>query len=118
MQALPARLEVMTELVDEDEQDEADREAPAPDQRVGADREEDPEELERERAELDRKPGEQDERGGKAPRPLSRRPPLPDRVVDLRLRRLTRGVGIPVAHGSGTALPSTSSDGLEKIAST
>ena len=57
----PLRLDVVAELVDEDEQDDADAELPAPDQRIAADREEDPEELEDERAELDHDPDEHDQ---------------------------------------------------------
>ena len=46
VQPLPPRLDVVPELVHEDEEDEADAEAPAPDERVAADRDEDAEELE------------------------------------------------------------------------
>ena len=41
VEALPLRLDVVPELVDEDQEDEADGERPAPDQRVAADRDED-----------------------------------------------------------------------------
>ena len=58
----PFRLDVVAELVREDQEHDADRERPTPDQRVAADREEDPEELEDEGAELEQDPAEQDER--------------------------------------------------------
>src|SRR5207244_4669957 len=55
------RFEVVTELVHEDEHDHAEREAPAPDQRVTAEGHEDRGEL-RQRAELQREPEQEDER--------------------------------------------------------
>ena len=47
IQPLTPRLDVVTELVDEDEQHEADAEAPPPDEGVAAHRDEDAEELQR-----------------------------------------------------------------------
>ena len=92
----PLRLDVVAELVDEDEQDDADRELPAPDERVAADREEDPEELEHEGAELD----EHAERHGeRREQPAEQRPPRA--VVLARQRpRLRRGDGLQVVRRS------------------
>jgi hypothetical protein len=48
----PCRRDEMAHLVDEDQRDEADAEAPAPEERVAADRDEDRGELEPDEAEL------------------------------------------------------------------
>src|SRR6185503_13026800 len=93
VEAEPLRLDVVPELVDEDQQDDADSEPPAPDERVPADREKDPEELETEGAELD----EQAERDGNRRRdPSEQRPPRA--IVLARQRpRLRRGDRLEVA---------------------
>ena len=65
------RLDVVAELVDEDQQDDADAEPPAPDERVAADGEEDPEELEGEDAELDERAEQHGD--GASSRPRSER---------------------------------------------
>ena len=64
------RLDVVTELVHEDQEHEPGREAPAPDQRVAADRDEDPEELDRERAELEQEYPERDQWRDELPQEL------------------------------------------------
>src|SRR5438132_8165 len=68
-------------LVDQDQQHEADAELPAPDQRIRADGDEDPEELEDDEAELDREP---DQGGDRRPDP----PHDPAPVVPVRMDRL------------------------------
>ena len=57
-----ARVSLAGPVVGQDQEDEADAELPAPDERVAAHREEDAEELEPERAELDQDPDEHHQR--------------------------------------------------------
>ena len=92
------RLDVVAELVHEDQQHEPDREPPAPDQRVAADREEDPEELEREHPELEER-ARGDARASAAIRPRQR----PARAVVLARERrgLRRRHRLEVAGRSG-----------------
>ena len=73
VQPLPARLDVVPELVHEDEEDEPDAEAPAPDQGVAADRDEDAEELQRAGDLQQHRTGDED-RGEQASPALTRRP--------------------------------------------
>jgi hypothetical protein len=76
IETLPLRLDVVAELVNEDQRDEPDPERPAPDQRVGGDRDEQAEELEREHAELHREPDHGQDR----------RPQLPEQALPARFR--------------------------------
>ncbi len=63
VEALAPSLEPVTHLVEEEQEDDAEPEAPAPDQRIAAERDEDEPEL-REGAELHEQPEEDDERCG------------------------------------------------------
>ena len=79
VEPLPARLDVVPELVHEDEQDEADAEAPAPDQRVAADGDEDAEELERAGDLQQHRAGDEDRR--EEPRPARGAAAAPRRLL-------------------------------------
>ena len=106
-QPLPLGLEDVTQLVHEQEQDEADRELPAPEERIRADRDEhragDREELEledRDEEEL-QLPDQQPDRGDRRPElapDVAQRHRALDRGVGLRLFGLARRVRV-VAHG-------------------
>src|SRR6266498_3555820 len=68
--------------MDEDQEHESDAELPAPEQRVGAYGDEDPEELQEDEAELDREPDQRRDRGpdlAKDPPPVGA--PRLDRLV-------------------------------------
>src|SRR5439155_450793 len=91
LHALQPRLHVVTHLVDEDQRDEADGEAPPPDQRVAADGDEDRCELEEDEAELDQHAGDGGDR-----RPDSPREAAP--VGAARLDRLVVARLVPRLH--------------------
>ena len=102
VQTLAPRLDVVAQLVHEDQEHEADREPPAPEERVAADRDEDAEELQAGEAELDdQAEGDRDGCPDRLPDlppvgPLTGRP-----VLGVRLRERARLVGILCAHASG-----------------
>ncbi len=103
MEALAPRLEPVPHLVDEDQQDDTEPEAPAPDQRVAAECDEDEPEL-GERAELYEEP-EQDDEGGAEP--AKRRAP----VGAARLDRLVLAVAVRL-HPS-EVVPARRADGAQ-----
>jgi hypothetical protein len=79
---LPARLGDVTELVYEDQQDEAEPELPAPEpERVGGEGDEEGEELPEQEAPLERRPADHD---GRADEPLERAPDDAAVLLDLR----------------------------------
>src|SRR3954470_5542994 len=97
LEPLPLALEEVAELVDQDHRDEADAELPAPDERVGGDRDEETEELEREEAELDREAHGRRER---SPQLAEQAPPARlgvDRLVVAEIR-LELWPGRELAH--------------------
>ena len=111
----PARLDEVAELVHEDQEHEADRELPAPEQRIAADRDEDRRELREREAELDDQP---ERRPRSAPRSSAPATATPAPGGSAGSRARGSRAGSPCLYGIETGRPSASSSGAEKTQST